>query len=71
MSESAVVEVFVGIDVSKNTLDVGMDLGNEFFRVNNDDAGIQDLCRRLQTLLPTPTLVVMEATGGLEACVAC
>ena len=70
MSESAVVEVFVGIDVSKNTLDVGMDLGNEFFRVSNDDAGIQDLCRRLQTLSPGPTLVVMEATGGLEACVA-
>ena len=40
MSESTVVEVFVGIDVSKNTLDVGMDLGNEFFQVSNDDAGI-------------------------------
>ena len=70
MNENTVVEVFVGIDVSKNTLDVAIDHGKEFFQVTNDEAGILALRQRLQTTSPTPTLIVMEATGGLEACVA-
>ena len=63
MSESK-VEVFVGIDVCKSTLDVRIEPPGEWFQVDNDDAGIRALGRRLSEL--APTLIVMEATGGLE-----
>lgn len=63
MSENK-VEVFVGIDVSKSTLDVRIEPAGESFQVANDDAGIRALCTRLSKL--APTLIVMEATGGLE-----
>lgn len=59
---------FVGIDVSKAYVDVGRDGPGEVERFANDEAG-QALCvRRLKDL--APTLVVMEATGGLEAALA-
>jgi transposase len=63
MSENK-VEVFVGIDVCKSTLDVRIEPPGESFQVANDDAGIRGLCTRLSEL--APTLIVMEATGGLE-----
>lgn len=63
MSENA-VEVFVGIDVSKSTLDVRVEPLGECMQVGNDDEGIKALCARLAEL--APTLIVMEATGGLE-----
>jgi transposase len=56
---------FVGIDVSKATLDVCVLPTGESFRVSNDEAGIEELRRKLQPL--APERVVMEATGGLEA----
>ena len=56
---------FVGIDVSKDTLDVCVLPTGESFRVSNDGAGIEELRRKLQPL--APERVVMEATGGLEA----
>ena len=54
---------FVGIDVSKDHLDVALRPGG-VFRVPNDPAGHADLVGRLLPL--GPALVVMEATGGLE-----
>jgi transposase len=63
MSESK-VEVFVGIDVCKSTLDVRIEPPGEVFQVDNDDAGIRALCTHLSEL--APTLIVMEASGGLE-----
>ncbi|MGZ3601907.1 MAG: IS110 family RNA-guided transposase [Ktedonobacterales bacterium] len=63
MSENK-VEVFVGIDVSKSKLDVRIEPQGEWFEVGNDDEGIKALCARLSKL--APTLIVMEATGGLE-----
>lgn len=57
-------ETFVGIDVSKHSLDIQIDPAGEFLHVSYDDAGIADVCRRLA--LAQPTLIVMEATGGLE-----
>lgn len=63
MSENN-VEVFVGIDVSKSKLDVRIEPLGESFQVANDDEGIKALCSRLSKL--APTLIVMEATGGLE-----
>ena len=63
MSESK-VEVFVGIDVCKSTLDVRLEPLGQSLQLANDDPGIEALCARLVEL--APTLIVMEATGGLE-----
>lgn len=57
-------ECFVGIDVSKTTLDVHIEPGSRRLHVAYDDAGIADVCRCL--IEAAPTLIVMEATGGLE-----
>ncbi|MCC6940997.1 MAG: transposase [Novosphingobium sp.] len=63
MSENT-VEIFVGIDVSKSTLDVHIAPPGESLQVGNDDAGIEQICARLRQM--PPTLIVMEATGGME-----
>lgn len=59
---------FVGIDVSKAYVDVGRDGPGEVERFANDEAGQAHCVRRLKEL--APALVVMEATGGLEAALA-
>jgi transposase len=58
------VEIFVGIDVSKTWLDVGVHEQKEVFRVSNEDSGIASLVKRLKKL--EPTLIVLEPTGGFE-----
>ncbi|HQT09509.1 MAG TPA: transposase, partial [Polaromonas sp.] len=63
------VEVFVGIDVSKSTLDVCIDSSAEVIHVEYDDKGIRSVCERLTAA--QPALIVMEATGGLEMRLAC
>jgi transposase len=55
---------FVGIDVSKHTLDGAVRPDGSTFREANDPQGIAALVARLQGL--SVTLVVLEATGGLE-----
>lgn len=55
---------FVGIDVSKAYLDTATRPNSKAARDPNDPAGIAALVWRLKPL--TPTLVVVEATGGLE-----
>jgi transposase len=57
-------KTWVGIDVSKDTLDVYILPQGVSFQVKNNEVGIAELLTRL-TLL-TPTLVVLESTGGLE-----
>lgn len=54
---------FVGIDVSKNQLD-GRVLGDQSFQHPNSPAGIAQIVALMQSL--PVTLVVVEATGGLE-----
>jgi transposase len=55
---------FVGIDVSKATLDVA--IGDERpFQVSNSREGLDQLLSRLQS--HPVALIVLEATGGLEA----
>jgi len=54
--------IYVGIDVGQTRLDVAH--GTEGWWVANDDRGIADLVARLEAL--QPTLVVLEATGGIE-----
>ena len=56
--------VFVGVDVSKASLDVALRPSNERWRLARDDEGARDLVARLQAL--RPTLIVVEASGGLE-----
>jgi transposase len=55
--------VFVGIDVSKAQLDVGMRPEGRFSVVNGEH-GLAQLIEQLHAV--TPTLVVLEATGGIE-----
>lgn len=63
------IESFVGIDVAKNTLDLRLEPVGESLHVAYDDAGIAEIRQRLLAL--SPTLIVMEATGGLETRLAC
>ena len=55
--------LFVGVDVSKARLDIGLWPTAEGWSVPNDEAGIAELVSRLQEV--QPALVVLEATGGL------
>ena len=60
--------MFVGIDVSKDRLDVHLRPSGEIFAVGRDGEGLTQLVERLSAL--TPSLVVLEATGGYETIVA-
>src|SRR4051795_9497082 len=55
---------FVGIDVSKDRLDVHPRPPGESLTVDHDEEGVAALVERLAAL--APTLVVLEATGGME-----
>lgn len=59
--------MFIGIDVSKDFLDVATREG-EFdpFRVSRDEAGLDELIQRLLSAGTQVKLVVLEATGGFE-----
>ena len=57
-------EIFVGIDVSKSRLDIAVRPDNAHWFCGNDDAGINESVTRLRK--QQPTLIVLEATGGLE-----
>jgi len=59
-----IAEVFVGIDVSKDSLDVAV-LGQKYVeQVENSKKGIASLVGKLRQI--SPTLIVVEATGGYE-----
>jgi transposase len=58
-------ECFVGIDVSKATLDIANLPDAETWIVTNDDAGLAALLPKL--VAHHPTLVVPETTGGFES----
>lgn len=55
---------FVGIDVAKARLDIAVRPSGAQWAVPNDAGGVVTLVERLQLL--HPTLIVLEATGGLE-----
>jgi len=60
--------IIVGIDVSKDRLDVGLRPSGERFAVERNSAGIDLLVPRLKEL--SPRIVALEATGGFETIVA-
>jgi transposase len=68
MASSEKKPVFVGIDVSKAQLDIGIRPGDERWQVENSLEGIAELVKRLAEI--KPTLIVMEATGGYEMAAA-
>lgn len=61
--------VFIGIDVSSQTLEVASSLENKTWQVANDATGIGQLEEQLRAL--KPVMVVLEATGGYEFEAAC
>lgn len=63
MSEK-LLESFVGIDVSKDSLEVCIEPPGESLHIAYDEAGVSEILRRMREI--APTLIVMEATGGLE-----
>ena len=58
------MDVVVGIDVSKDRLDVHVLSSGESFAVANDDEGLDGLAARLLSL--KAGIVALEATGGYE-----
>jgi len=59
------MDCYIGIDVAKATLAIATLPTGESWTVTNDDTGLHELIPRLLAL--TPTLVVLEATGGSNA----
>jgi transposase len=57
-------EAFIGVDVARDSLEIASRPAGEHWQVTNDTAGIATLVPRLRAL--RPTLIVLEATGGLE-----
>lgn len=57
-------EIYVGIDVSKDRLDVAVLSEKRAWKVENRKAGIQKLVEQMQTICPE--LIVVEATGGYQ-----
>ena len=58
------MDVIVGIDVSKDRLDVHVLSPTASFAVGNDDAGLDELVVRLRAV--KADIVAVEATGGYE-----
>jgi transposase len=63
-SSSSVPEIFVGIDVAKDALDLARSDTGELLHVANDPAGIGKIVTTLEKA--RPSCIVLEATGGLE-----
>jgi transposase len=61
--------VFIGIDVSREWLEVASSARPSSWRHGNDSGGIETLTAELAAL--APALVVLEATGGYEFEAAC
>ena len=57
-------KVFVGIDISKETLDLAIVGQETTWQLNHDETGISQLIDLVTPM--NPQLIVMEATGGLE-----
>jgi transposase len=68
MDEPRRVTTCVGIDVSKDRLDVHLRPSGEAFAVTRDGKGLETLVERLSAL--DVSLIVLEATGGFETTVA-
>jgi transposase len=61
-------KTFIGIDISKEQLDVHVLPGDVHFTCRNDASGIESLISHLQE--ENPAVIIMEASGGHEITVA-
>jgi len=68
LSTSGRTTSYVGIDISKATLDVAVLPTGEHFVVSNEEAGIEELLGKLAEV--SDALVILEASGGFERPVA-
>ena len=68
MEQPATVPSFVGIDVSKDRLDVHLRPSGQAFAIARDSKGLEQLVSDLRGL--APALIVLEATGGFELTIA-
>lgn len=67
MQPTANTSPFVGIDVSKKSLDIAVRPSGQHWRLSNTAEDIATLVGQLQQL--APSLIVLEATGGYELAV--
>jgi len=58
-------KVYIGIDIAKASMDMAQHPDGERWSFTNDDRGISEAVSTLRKL--SPALIVMEATGGIEA----
>lgn len=58
--------IFVGIDVSKGTLELALDDTAKTQTLGNDEAGVNVLIAKLKPVADRVAVVLLEATGGLE-----
>lgn len=65
MSYAKAAKIFVGVDVSKDKLDVYRPDTNELIQIDNADDAIVSFCLQLKKS-KQPILVAMEGTGGYE-----
>jgi transposase len=63
-----VSQTCIGIDVSKDKLDVAVGSEGEVWQVTNNESGHAELLKRLGGV--KPAIIVLEASGGYEAVVA-
>lgn len=63
------VQQVIGIDVAKQSLDIAGTEKFASFTVNNAEDGFRTILKKLETICVS--LVLMEATGGLESAPAC
>ncbi len=68
MSKENIPKVSVGIDISKDHLDVCLMSGDQRLTLNNDAKGLDQLTERLSK--EASPLIVMEATGGYDVPIA-
>ena len=66
MTDACSELIFVGIDVSKATLEIALDDSAQTRSLGNDDAGLSALVSLLKALDNPVGVVLLEATGGLE-----
>jgi len=64
MANETKSDIYVGVDVSENTLDVHILPNGKKLSVKNNDEGHQKLVKHLNNV--HPDIIIMEGTGGLE-----
>lgn len=62
------MESFVGIDISKSSVDVAVHESKEHWTFTNDENGLRKLANLMRKL--SPSLIVMESTGSYEVAAA-